>query len=107
LLFLAGCGGQGKMPIDSAAAAVRRDALLYVKSVAAISGSSVKLPDSVERLRPLSSQTYSNGLLVIFQRRYVEEYGFYYCDDTAEPPEDIAAFCKKLSPGFYRYYNPG
>jgi len=108
LLFLLvnGCG-KGSMPSQSAAIAVQQDAFEYIEAHSGRSGLAAELPPSIVKLKPIRAKSYGDGLLIIFRQRFVEDYGFYYCAATNQPPAGISNYCQKISPGLFQYYNPG
>ena len=106
LLLATGCG-KGRMPRESVAVGVRKDAVQYIESYSTNKASGLKLPASISRLKPIRVKNYDGGLLLVFRENFVEEYGYYYCADTNQPPAEISDFCERISPGLFRYYNPG
>jgi hypothetical protein len=95
------------MPSESVAVGVRTDAVHYIESYSTNTAFEQKLPLSVSRLKPIRVKDYDGGLLLVFRQRFVEEYGYYYCAETNRPPTEISEFCERISPGVFRYYNPG
>lgn len=95
------------MPSESVAVAIRKDAVHYIEWSSTNNVSEPKLPASIARLKPIRVKDYGGGLLLVFRERFVEEYGYYYCADTNQPPASISNYCERVSPGLFRYYNPG
>ena len=98
---------EGRMPYESAALSIRDDALEYARKCEAARDTPVDLPDSIVRLKPLLTEGLDSGILIVFRRHFVEDYGYCYCHEDAGVPEGIADFCKEVSRGVCRYYNPG
>ena len=107
LLSAVGFAGRGRMPSESVAVGVRKDALQYIESYSTNNAAEAKIPASISGLKPIRVEHYNGGLLLVLRERFVEEYGYYFCADTNLPPADISTFCDRVSPGLFRYYNPG
>jgi hypothetical protein len=95
------------MPSESVAVAILKDALQCIESNSTNNAAAPKLPDPIAKLKPIRVKDYDGGLLLVFRERFVEEYGYYYCAETNQPPAAISNYCRKLSAGVFRYYNPG
>src|SRR5687767_1475608 len=74
LLLATGCG-KGRMPSESVAVSIRKDAVRWIESHSTNKASELKLPASVSRLKPIRVETYDGGLLLVFRQRFVEDYG--------------------------------
>lgn len=96
----------GSLPSSTIAIELQDD----VKAWANSSGSSTEQtawPDTVKRLRPLSVEKVDGGVLIIFQRRFVEIRGYYFAHSSSGPPEELKAFCRSIGNNVYSYYDPG
>ena len=98
---------EGSMPSESSAISIKEEALLWMQKCEADTKECSRLPNSIVKINPLYHKASSSGALLVFKKRFVNDYGYYYSSPGAVVPEGIRAFCREASPGIYRYYNPG
>jgi len=92
---------EGSMPSKNDAIRIQPDVITYAAN------SSKPIPTSVKELNPLSITVLPSGVLIVFKRIFVEDYGYFYKLEDRALPTEFSEFLSESSPGLYRYYYPG
>ena len=65
------------------------------------------LPRDIAELEPLAVLVKPNGVLLVFERRFVEVRGYFFSADGLPIEGFEQGFCSEISPGVFSFYDPG